>query len=150
MARVLEFCKLALTENNPDSVLLNAAGTGKRSGVSGKKKPGQENHHLEKREGAWYFRYRYRGKQIYRRASKYITEARVKRDQWLDEFEKCGEFRDRIAEESPVKFKEIALAWCRKHPYQPRASTWRDWNGKYAPAPVPGRYAAGGNNGCGD
>jgi len=93
-----------------------------------------ENHHLEKRGGVWYFRLRHQGKQFYRRASKGISQARTKRDQWLDEFENYGDFLDRISvvDLSETEFVEVVAVWSKKQEIrikqgQIKNSTWRDW-----------------------
>lgn len=81
------------------------------------------NHHLEERNGVWYFRQRVDGKLKYKKLSESVMKARVMRDKLLSQ-EK--------PEPTGALFGEVATNWAkhqetRIEQNQIKASTWRDW-----------------------
>ena len=86
-----------------------------------------KNHHLVKRGNVWYFRKKVKGKEIKRRLSKSIVEARRIRDEYLKEIMLYGDIQLKEEKNGSILFGEVAQEWVKVKAKELKGETLRDY-----------------------
>jgi len=97
-----------------------------------------KDHHLEERNGTWYFKTMVKGKRHFEPLSQSVMVARRLRDQRLKEIDLHGSQSsvlpegDTISVEEGVLFGDVVISWSQRQEEQLKkdqlkSSTWRDW-----------------------
>ncbi len=88
-----------------------------------------KDHHLEKRNGAWYFVAMVNGERIRKAVSTSIAKARTIRDHYLDEIRINGSISQPEPAKASIPFGEVAQQWVSIKRKKVKASTLRDYRG---------------------
>jgi integrase len=97
-----------------------------------------KDHHLEERNGTWYFKSMVKGKRLFEPLSHSVMVARRLRDQRLKEIDFNGiqssvlQEGDTISGEEEMLFGDVVMSWSQRQEDcikkdQLKTSTWRDW-----------------------
>lgn len=100
----------------------------------------KKDHHLEERNGIWYFKMMVKGKRHFEQLSSSVMEARTIRDQRLKEIEMHGRQNSTAQTDSTssveegMLFGDVVISWSQRQEDrikkdQLKTSTWRDWKG---------------------
>jgi len=98
----------------------------------------KKDHHLEERNGIWYFKMMVKGKRHFEQLSSSVMEARTIRDQRLNEIEMHGRQNSTAQKDSSssgeeaMLFGDVVMSWSQRQEDrikkdQLKTSTWRDW-----------------------
>jgi integrase len=98
----------------------------------------KKDHHLEERNGTWYFKMMVKGKRHFQPLSHSVLEARRMRDQRLKEIDSYGCQRNQLptdntsSVEDGMLFGDVVISWSQRQEDrlrmdQLKSSTWRDW-----------------------